>query len=237
MFRDLAPTHWHHFRQAKSPWLVFTSPASVQAFAHWIAQIDLSVSRWPGLRFATVGSGTQQSLVALESIGFLNAADRANVLSSADAHRADAVTLVSAMHARVTELGLAWPTQTVMVVEGCDNRPQLKESLAALGAQVMGLALYERVNVAWPQTVIQQLKAAQPGQVAVVITSTQALDLALRQIEEAGIDSSRLVWCTHHQSIALTLAQMRAGLQGRIRRVRLDPQALQEDLFSHEQYW
>ena len=48
--------------QSASPWLVFTSPASVQAFDQWVTANGLGLVRDPWVRVAAVGAGTRDAL-------------------------------------------------------------------------------------------------------------------------------------------------------------------------------
>lgn len=236
VFEPQPQSRWESFSQAHSGWLVFTSPASVQAFAHWISGFSQPAALGGHHKIAAVGAGTHQALGMLSEAGFLSEKDWQAAIRAADAERADAESLVQAMRQFIDTSGASWASQQVLVIEGHDNRPHLKQALSALGATVEALALYHRQNVLWQEPLLARVRSAVPGSMAVVVTSTPVVSAVLSQLARSGIDASHLVWCTHHQAIAAALAKAGLG-EGRIRKVRLEPQALQDDLFLHEQYW
>ena len=56
----------------------------------------------------------------------------------------------------------------------------------------------------------------------------------IAQLVRRGVAVHELIWCTHHATIALRLQDQ--GLRP-IRRVRLSPEHLLSDLFTHEHVW
>ncbi len=213
-------------KEPSTGWVVMTSPASVIAFAHWMAH---HASPWVSslTRFAAVGSGTAEQM-RRSGIG----SDRVIVVGG-EASSADALTTVNTIAAQLKTEGASWKDQSFVVVGGIGNRPTLSESLRAQGASVMTLPLYARQDVDWPEPIWARLKAL-PKETAVVVTSSTVIDQLIKALVTHQIDPVSLVWATHHATIAARLIDY--GLSP-IRRVRLDPLALSVDLFEHEQYW
>lgn len=207
-------------------WLVFTSPASVIAYQHWVRPPEQRLS--PVFdRLAAVGSGTadQMRRSDIES-------DRA-IMVGADAASADALATVEAIANQLKSDGMDWHDQSFVIVGGVDNRSTLADGLRAHGATVMSLPLYSRQDVEWSDVIWKRLSEF-PHETVIVITSSTVIERLMQSLVTHGIDPVSLHWATHHATIAARLSEQRLG---RIRRVRLDPPELSRDLFEHEQYW
>lgn len=211
---------------ASTRWVIFTSPASVIAFQHWMQ------STKPGTppkfdRFAAVGTGTadQMRRSGLQAEGA--------IVVGADAATADAVATVKALAECLQSEGQAWAEQCFVVVGGANNRLTLIDELAKHGARVMALPLYSRRDVEWPDRVWKRLSEC-PGETAVVVTSSTVVERLMQSLLTHGIDPASLTWATHHATIA---AKLVAWGVSPIRRVRLDSAELSKDLFDHEQHW
>ena len=213
-------------RPASTRWAIFTSPASVTAYEHWV-QTTAQQPTTQFDRFAAVGSGTadQMRRAVLKT-------DSAIVVG-ADAATADALATVHAIADQVQSEGLAWKDQCFVIMGGTNNRPTLAEGLATLGATVMSLPLYSRRDVEWSDAVWKRLSES-PRETAIVVTSSTVVDRLMQSLVTHGIDPVRLTWATHHETIAAKLVA--CGVSP-IRRVRLDPPELSKDLFDYEQYW
>lgn len=207
-------------------WVVMTSPASVIAFAHWIANRpflqEISINR-----FAAVGAGTADQM-RRSGVGSEN-----TVVVGGDASSADALTTVDMLAAQLGKEGALWQNQSFVVVGGKGNRPTLCDALRGQRAKVMALPIYTRQDVDWPESLWARLKE-HPQKTAVVVTSSTVIDRLYQALVTHQIDPGSLIWATHHATIATRL--MTHGLSP-IRRVRLDPSVLSVDLFEHEQHW
>jgi uroporphyrinogen-III synthase len=216
-----------HLRAA-NPWVVFTSPASVLAFKAYLSHCDTAISN-TRLHWAAVGNGTRdQALRMFETLR----ADQ--VIVSEDPQKADAVSTLQALDHAADKTGFDWPSQQFLVIEGKENRPTLREGLAARKAKAQSLALYERVDVDWPSELWSRLAQATPKQVGIVITSTAVVDRLLGAMKQRSLDPLQFRWCTQHASIAAKLTHW--GL-GPIGCVRLDPEHLSNDLFANGHNW
>ena len=225
-------------RPASTRWAIFTSPASVTAYEHWVQTTARLTGQPTGPRagqqptpqfdrFAAVGTGTadQMRRAVLQT-------DSALVVG-AGAATADALATVHAIADQVQSEGLAWKDQCFVIMGGTNNRPTLAEGLATLGATVMSLPLYSRRDVEWSDAVWKRLSES-PRETAIVVTSSTVVDRLMQSLVTHGIDPVRLTWATHHATIA---AKLVAYGVSPIRRVRLDPPELSKDLFDYEQYW
>lgn len=213
-------------RPSSTRWAIFTSPASVTAYQHWVQSTEFAIT--PEFdRFAAVGTGTadQMQRGALQT-------DRATVVGD-DAATADALATVKAIADQLQSDGLAWKDQSFVIVGGVNNRPTLAQALAKHGAAVLSLPLYCRRDVEWSDVVWKRLSEC-PRETAIVVTSSTVIERLMQSLLTHGIDPVRLTWATHHATIAAKLVAY--GVSS-IRRVRLDPPELSKDLFEYEQYW
>lgn len=227
------------FRWSQRQWLVFTSPASVQALDQWLFHTGINVMFNPDMRIAAVGSGTNAQLAHYIAE---NAADPARAwrinasrtVTSAVDERADAHGLLAALDAVCQRDGFYWQEQVVMIAQGQGSRATLVEGFRARGATVLVANLYRRIDVSWSDSVWAMLANAAPQEIAVVLTSTTVVDRLLQEYASHQLGLNHVVWATQHAAIAERLRDR--GIQ-MIRRVRLDTSYLSGDLFEHEQYW
>ena len=227
------------FAAAESPWIVFTSPASVQAYARWS---DAHNIRWlcdPWVRIAAVGSGTRDELVrvnearkAKTQTAWSCAAE--NVLVSAADEKADAVSLLAAFDAEHDRVPFEWSAQTLFLVQAVEHRPTLRNGLTDRGARVVETVLYERQDVVWDESVWERLRACPWSDTGIVVTSSGLVDTLAAMFRAHRVPIGQLIWCTHHATIAQRLQAI--GLAS-VRRVRLSPEHLTLDLFEHEILW
>ena len=225
--------------RSDSPWLVFTSPASVQAFSRWTATEPIALVRDPWVRVATVGSGTRDELsCAIQD----HAADPQGawalsiekVVSSPSDEKADAMTLLAALDAEQYRAPFAWSAQTMLVIQATDNRPTLSQGLRERGATVIDAALYRRVDIDWTADVWARIAQCPWSDSGVIVTSSTVVDRILTMMRAHQIRVEDIVWCTQHVTIAQRLQA--AGI-AKVRRVRLDHEHLVSDLFDHEYHW
>lgn len=225
--------------QANSPWLVFTSPASVQAFVRWTATQSIALARDSGVRVATVGSGTRDELSraiqdhATDAHGAW-ALSLDNAISSASDEKADAMALLAALDSEHHRAPYAWSAQTMLVIQATDNRPVLSQGLRERGATVIDAALYRRVDIDWTADVWARIAQCPWSDSGVIVTSSTVVDRILTMMRAHQIRVEDIVWCTHHVTIAQRLQA--AGI-AKVRRVRLDHEHLVSDLFDHEYHW
>jgi len=221
--------------QQGAGWLLFTSPSSVEAF--YISLLEASPDRplLSNLRLIAVGGGTKDRLSLLLKAGRISQAQLDGATLADKRELADAESLLATLAELQRQEGFDWSNQTVLLVTAVGNRPRLHDGLAAWGAQVTNLVLYERVDLPWPDEAVKARMTAWSAQeTAVVVTSTTVIPRMFEQLREASIDSASLVWCTQHQRIAERLQGL---VTSKVRQVRLDPEFLTEDLFTHETYW
>lgn len=225
--------------RVSSPWVLFTSPASVEAMDLWIAHTGIHPMQTPKLRVAAVGSGTRQAIAEMVS---KHHADMSRswpisiddiIVSASDEH-ADAIALLQALDERQRQEGFVWQDQSFFVAQGENNRPTLVDGLAARGADVMPLAMYRRMDVSWTDDIWRLIAASQPGEVGVVVTSSTVMPRLMGDLDAHGLNRSKLEWCTQHAAIA---EKLRAQGVSRIRRVTLSATSLEKDLFESERCW
>lgn len=227
------------WQTAPSRWLVLTSPASVVALQRWCANHQGSSTLQGDFGVAAVGGGTRDQAARLLKI------DAQEIIVSGADETADAVSLVAALKAfgdSKKSNGFEWRQQSFLVIEGEGNRPTLRDGLSSLGAHVLAMALYARIDVDWPaefwamidESNGQTTAQAQGGRVGIVITSSAMVLRVTTEFARRGIGLDRVIWCTQHATIARHLSAQGVG---RVRRVRLDEGVLQHDLFDDEQYW
>lgn len=223
--------HLNTLTTTADAWIVFTSPASAEAFG---LCMEKSPSGLPATtRIAAVGRGTADRVV--EVLGSCLSKDAiSRMVVGESAHKATALALLDALAEYGKNARTDWTQATMLVVEGRNNRPTLCEGLADLGATVMRLEIYERSNVDWDLPIIEKIRTPQPLDIAIVVTSGAAIELACAQLKRHGVDPHHLRWCTHHESIASQIAGH--GLLP-VGRVRLAPGELAVDLFDHPQFW
>jgi uroporphyrinogen-III synthase len=227
------------FRWAQQQWLVFTSPASVQALDQWLYQTGINIMFNPDMRVAAVGAGTNAQLAHYISENSSDPArawriDASRTITSAVDEKADAHALLAAMDAVYLRDGFLWQEQSVFLAQGQDSRHTLADGLRDRGAHVVVADLYRRIDVSWPTHIWQRLKSVGAGQMAVVVTSSTVVERMVAQCRAHGVDPISLVWASQHAAIAERLHEY--GIQ-QVRRVRLDHTHLKDDLFHHEQYW
>jgi uroporphyrinogen-III synthase len=237
-FQSPSPALWEEISNRPNAWLIFTSPTSVEAFSRWATQ-ELPASGVaavppPGLRLAAVGLGTRDRLALLVDQGFLSAEQVQATIYVADSDRADATALLTQLNIQGPGNGQSWDGQFVFLVQGQGNRPTLADGLNLLGATVIQVTLYARVNAHWPQALLSLVQSAAPQAVGIVITSSTVVERLLQMLRDHQVDPDRLVWCTQHQTIAQSL--FAAGISC-VRKIRLEPTRLIHDLFQDEQYW
>ena len=213
---------------APDPWLVCTSPASVQALQAWLKEFGNHLLAIPGLRFAAVGSGTRDQLAKRLAV------ESRQIICPPSDEAADANGLLAVFDSIQRTEGFDWSAQTLLIVEGQNNRPTLGDGLRARGAEVIAVGFYARHDQDWESTIWDRFKQYAHSELAVIVTSTGVIDRLLGQCRARGIDPTQLLWCTQHPTIAARLRQ--AGCE-QLRRVRLDPQFLTGDLFDHEFGW
>lgn len=220
-----------------SPWLVATSPSCVEALAALMKDRRLPGLDDPWIRLAAVGRGTAD---AIAQHLFAHDADAPPLMSSrpvlcpGDQQRSDAQGLLAELAAEQEREGFVWSRQTFLVLQGRPARPTLAEGLRQLGAVVEALDLYERLDVDWPSDTWESLRAGESGQTGVVVTSTTVIPRLLELCRQHGVASDRLVWCTHHQTVADMLHE---STHLPVRRVSLADTHLSRDLFFNERFW
>lgn len=224
---------------AAHPWTVLTSPAAVEAMDRWVNATAINPMQIHKMRLAAVGSGTRQAiadLVARSNGNPLSAwpVQLQAVVTAADDTRADAASLLVALDQLQQQEGFVWQDQTMLLAEGANNRPTLAAGLAERGAHVIVAAMYRRNDVTWPDSIWQMLAKAKAGECGVVVTSSGVIERLIADLGLHGLGAQHLVWCTQHAAIAKRLYAL--GVQ-EVRRVALDSQALQADLFERSQYW
>lgn len=207
-------------------WAIFTSPASVTAYQHWVQSTGQAITAEFD-RFAAVGTGTaDQMRRGVVQMG-------RPIVVGADASSADALATVKAIADQLRSEGLVWKDQSFVIVGGVNNRPTLSQELSHHGARVMSLPLYSRRDAEWPEVVWKRCSEF-PQETAIVVTSSTVVERLMQSLVTHGIDPARLVWATHHATIAARLLVY--GVSP-IRRVRLDQPELSKDLFEYEQHW
>ncbi len=225
-------------KTAAFPWLVFTSPGSVRAFAQWSEQTGIHVLMRDGVRVAAVGSGTRDQLIteAAQRSQSVNPwrVDSKRILIADDADRADAQGLLAAFDGLAQREGLQWSLQTMLLAEAEGNRPTLREGFAQRGAQVLVARMYRRVDAQWPAAAWAELASAQPGEIGLVVSSSSLARRLVELFHTHGLALTHTIWCTHHGSIAQQLHALGVAV---IRRVRLGAGILDQDLFEHEINW
>ena len=220
-----------------SPWLVLTSPSCVEALAAWLEQGRLPGLDDPWIRLAAVGRGTTD---AIAHHLFTARADAPPLMSArpvlcpGDHQRSDAQGLLAELAADQEREGFVWSRQTFLVLQGRPARPTLVDGLRQQGAVVAALDLYERCDVDWPAEIWASLHSSEPGQTGVVVTSTTVIPRLLELCRQHGVASDRLVWCTHHQTVA---DMLHAATRLPVRRVSLAESHLSRDLFIDERFW
>lgn len=225
----------HALKSADSLWLIFTSPASVDAFFAWLARHRKIHAAFKNqktglLRLAAVGEGTRDKIFHHPEAALFPGVKSQEIVVGEDAAHADARSLLAA----IKKSSLNVSAQNALLIQGKDSRPTLHDGLIESGFKVRTLSLYERITVSWNKAIYERLKAASPQTIAVVVTSSQAVDLALEQMKKAGVEPLAQVWATHHQTIAGLLKQKEWG---QVLKVRLAPEALARDLFEHQSTW
>lgn len=232
---------------AAAPWLLLTSPASVQALAQWMLALEINLFQITGLRIAAVGAGTRQELAdvfahdpastfskALATDSSPAAADLQQVVTSGANEKADARSLLVALDDVQRQEQFAWRDQTFLLVQGEDNRPTLHDGLSQRKAKVIDLIAYRRRDIDWPAARWADLAACTAGDYGVVVTSTAMADRLVKLFNTHAIPPEHVVWCTQHAAIADRIKQH--GMAS-VRRVRLNPKVLVHDLFDPPQYW
>lgn len=223
--------HLNNLTKTADAWIVFTSPASAEAFGLCMEKSPIGLPA--KTRIAAVGRGTAdrvaQVLGPCVSKGAI-----ANMVVGESAHKATALALLDVLAESGKKSRTDWTQATMLAVEGRNNRPTLYEGLVDLGATVLRVEIYERSNVDWDLPIIEKIRASQPLEVAIVVTSGAAIGLALAQLKRHGVDPRHLRWCTHHESIASQIAGHRLLPVGR---VRLAPGELAADLFDDPNFW
>lgn len=233
------PQPFEAFARASSPWVVFTSPASVQAMDLWMAHTGIHPMQLARLRVAAVGSGTRQAIADMALHRPASAAhawpvSMEHIIVSMSDERADAIELLRALDHQQQREGFSWQEQTLLLAQGENNRPTLADGLIQRGAHVMALAMYRRKDVPWTKAIWQMLTASRSGECGVVVTSSTVVPRLMADLDDHGVHRSHLVWCTQHAAIA---EKLRAQGISQIRRVSLSPASLERDLFEHEHYW
>ena len=230
--------------RSASAWLVLTSPASVRALRRWLESSGDDYVRGLGrLRIAAVGSGTRDQL--LKEIFFTLGERSADahpssdlkpeqIIVAAEGAHADAEGLLRAMDNIQKREHFDWSTQTLLLIEGESNRPTLREGLERRGAHVLSACLYLREDAPWPEQAWQEIAQAGPGEIGIVVTSSTTAEHLMGLFQHHGIPLIHVVWCTHHATIAGLLTKR--GIS-RVRRVRLDDEFLEQDLFVNEHFW
>lgn len=225
----------HALKSAELLWLILTSPASVDAFFFWLARnpnIHAAFKNQKAglLRLAAVGEGTRDKISHHQKATLFQGVKTHEIVVGEDAAHADAKSLLAALKKSSSNVN----AQNALLIQGKESRPTLHEGLTESGFKVCALSLYERITVNWNKAIYERLKAAGPQTIAVVVTSSQAVDLALEQMKKAGVEPVAQVWATHHQTIAGLLKQKGWG---QVLKVRLAPEALARDLFENQSTW
>ncbi|NBW00827.1 MAG: uroporphyrinogen-III synthase [Betaproteobacteria bacterium] len=217
----------HGLSGAVSPWIVWTSPAAVQAFFFWLKRHAQDITFLGKVWLAAIGSGTRDQLLRLYP-----GADK--IVCADSSERADAPGLLTAMDLFMRQKSMDWASQTLLVVEGESNRPTLREGFVARGAVCLVAELYRRVEAPWPESAWTEITRSAAGALGLVVTSSGAGRQLIAAFQAHGLALSQVIWCTHHAAIAQLVQE--AGV-ARVRRVRLNHQWLSYDLFEHEAYW
>lgn len=220
-------SQWRQTPSGSSRWLVLTSPASVVALQRWCAAHDADLLSGE-LNVAAVGGGTRDQAAKLLNL------DAQKIIVSDAVESADAGSLIAALAAygeSKKSSGFDWDRQSFLVIEGQGNRPTLRKGLQGLGAHVLTMALYARIDVDWPREIWSMIAQ---GSMGVVVTSSAMASRLIAEFSQHAIALDAVIWCTQHATIARHLKEHGVG---RVRRVRLDEGLLQNDLFADEQYW
>lgn len=225
-------------QSAACPWLVLTSPGSVRAFAQWSDQTGIHVLATGSVRLAAIGSGTRDELMkeAAQRAAGPHAwrIDGRAILIAEDAERADAQGLLAAFDGLAGREGFDWRGQTLLIAEAEGNRPILRDGLAQRQAQVLVARMYRRVDAQWPEAAWSALAAARPGEIGLVVSSSVMARRLVDEFGAHGLALTQVIWCTHHAAIAQQLQTLGIHV---IRRVRLQADTLEQDLFEHEINW
>lgn len=224
---------------ASHPWVVFTSPASVQAMDRWVRATGIHPMQCKGLRVAAVGSGTRYAAMQVaahhaDDPSMRWAVNLDDAVVSLSDERADAHTLLAALDAFVDQHALKWNEQTLLVAQGEGNRPTLAEGLAQRHARVIATALYRRTDVPWSESVWSAIKSHPAGECGVVVTTSGVIDRLVSDCASHAVKPQHLVWCTQHAAIA---DRLHARGITHVRRVSLDAAHLEHDLFEGGSTW
>lgn len=236
---DPDPQPLEAMKRTTSPWVVFTSPASVQAMDQWIEGTGVNPIMLPAMRLAAVGSGTRGAMLEMAEHRKMDGTfawpiEQKEITVSATDDRADAAQLLQALDQQQEKEGFAWKDQTFLLAQGEDNRSALADGLRERGAHVMALAMYRRKDVAWPESIWNMIAQSGNGECGVVVTSSTVIARLMADVAAHGLNASHLTWCTQHAAIA---EKLRSAGVVHIRRVALAPLSLEKDLFEHERHW
>jgi len=153
------PAAWERFEActAERRWLVFTSENGVRHFSQQHRDRGLDVRGLAAFRVAAVGSGTAEALRALSLLpdfvpGQATGSDLAKELAAHTDLRGAAVVRVRGNLASATP----------------------DAALAAAGAELIPMTVYETVHVVWPPGLKEMLAAAPPD--AAIFTSGSGVD-------------------------------------------------------------
>lgn len=141
--------------------------------------IDAAFARradWPvSVPLAVMGEGSRQALAAH---GVTAATTR--IFSPLDAERTDSQTLLAALDLP------ALANRAVLILRGESGRELLADALAAAGAQVTQVAAYRRAAPRLDAAGVAQLQHLLASGCDWIITSSEALQILVRLVEQAG---------------------------------------------------
>lgn len=196
--------------------VVFVSRYAAQRYLRWLSHSSSHALPWPaGTLAATVGASSAR---ALHDSGIVPA--DCIVHPPSDAPAQDSEALLTVLHER----GIV--PKRVLVVRGTQGREWLGGALAARGAHVDFLPVYERVPATWPREIEQALLAAmrRPRDCIFLLTSSEGVRAVAGRLEALGVLAQwpRAGFVVLHERIGATLQSVLASQpDGDVRRLKL----------------
>ncbi len=184
--------------------IVFVSRYAVQRYIDLLAadpshQTQAAALQWPAHTLAaTVGAASAK---ALRQAGFIP--EHCIVHPPATSTEQDSEALLALLEARGV------PLDRVLVVRGTQGREWLGQTLAARGARVDFLPVYERRPAAWSAGQVAALRSAlaRPEQCVFLLTSSEGVHALAARMVELGLSAqwSCAAFIVIHERIAATL--------------------------------
>lgn len=141
--------------------------------------IDAAFARranWPaGVPLAVMGEGSRQALAAHGV-----SAQTTRIYSPVDTERTDSQTLLAVLD--LTALA----NRTVLILRGQSGRELLADALTAAGVKVTQVAAYRRAAPILDATGMARLRQLLASGSDWIITSSEALQILMRMVEQAG---------------------------------------------------